>query len=53
MEYLEYIQYFDEEDIPDVFPLDSGGNSSNNKVTESIAKVGGKSNKDSSHPVHV
>ena len=42
MEYLEDTQYFDKDALPDVIPLDSGENSSNEEVNESVAEGGYK-----------
>ena len=53
MEDIEYTQDFYEEYLPDVVLLDSGDNSSYEKVNESVAEVGDKSNNDSPPPVHV
>ena len=44
MEYIEDTQGFYEDSLPDVFPLDSGENSSNEEVNESVAEGGDKSN---------
>ena len=49
MEDLEDTQYFDEYALPGVFPLDAGKNISDYEGNEYIAKVGDKSDDDSSH----
>ena len=53
MEYLEDTQDFDEDALPDFVPLDSGENSYNDEINESVAEGGDRSNNNSSPPVHV
>ena len=42
MEYLEDAKYFDEDNLPDVIPIDAGENYSNDEGNESFAEGGDK-----------
>ena len=50
---LEDTQYFDEDALPDVVPLDTGDFFSNDKGNESFTEGGDKLNNNSSPIVHV
>ena len=53
MEDLKETQYFDEDALPDVAPLDYGENYFNEEGNSYVVKVGGESNNYSSPPMHV
>ena len=53
MENIEDTQYFYEDNLPDVFLIDVGENTSNDKGNKYVAVEGDKSNKYSYPPVHV
>ena len=53
MEDLEDTKYLDEEYIPDVVPLDTREDYSNDEGDESVLEGSGKSNNDSLPTVHV
>ena len=52
MEGIEDTQDFDEDALPNVSPLDSGENTSNDEGNEYVEEGGDKSNNDSYPPVH-
>ena len=53
MEDLEDTQYFYEDALPYIVPLDAGENASNDEGNEYVAEVGDNSNKNSFPPVNV
>ena len=50
---LEDTQYFDEDALPDVLPLDAGENYYGDKGNKYVVEGGGKSNNGPSPSVHV